>query len=228
MHDDMKAILCELLKFVFFGCYIALAIVFVILITSIDIQALGHIPESSWTERTQEALLGISILLFLYRIKQEKASGLYLVVGLLACMLIREWDVVFDNIFHGAWKLIAIPSAILFIHLALKDGVNAACQHLRSFFNTPAYHLLFAGLIIVLVVSRIIGMRFMVQIISGPHFHQSVKSFLEEGTELLGYIIIFTSSLSYCLVPEIKFSFLSSLLKPLKNPTSDADCTKGR
>ncbi|MGM9569471.1 MAG: hypothetical protein ACI3XC_05265 [Phascolarctobacterium sp.] len=228
MTDDMKAIVCELLKFIFFGCYIALAIVFVILITSIDIQALGHIPENSWTERTQEALLGISVLLFTYRIRQEKAPGLYLVAGLLLCMLIREWDVIFDNIFHGAWKFVAIPAAMLFIRLTLKDGVKAACQHLRDFFNTPAYHLLFAGLIIVLVVSRIIGMRFMVQIISGPHFHQSVKSFLEEGTELLGYIIIFTSSLSYCLVPEISFNFLSSLLKPLKNSNSDADCAKGR
>ena len=141
-------------------------------------------------------------------------------------MLIREWDSVFDNIFHGAWKFIALPTALFFIYLSLKKGLKAACRHLTSFFNTPAYHLLFAGLIIVLVISRIIGMRFMVHIISGPHFSQGIKSFLEEGTELLGYIIIFTSSLSYCLVPETKFNILNALTKsPAK---SDVECEKGR
>ena len=222
----MKLIIREFLKFLFFGMYIAGAIVFVILITSIDIQALGHIPENSLTERTQETLLAISILLFLYRARQEKATGLYLVVGLLLCMLIREWDAFFDNIFHGAWKFIALPTALFFIYLSLKKGLKAACQHLASFFNTPAYHLLFAGLIIVLVISRIIGMRFMVHIISGPHFSQGIKSFLEEGTELLGYIIIFTSSLSYCLVPETKFNILNALTKSLAK--SDVECEKGR
>ena len=226
MTEDAKLIIREFLKFLFFGMYIAGAIVFVILITSIDIQALGHIPENSLTERTQETLLAISILLFLYRARQEKATGLYLVVGLLLCMLIREWDAFFDNIFHGAWKFIALPTALFFIYLSLKKGLTAACQHLASFFNTPAYHLLFAGLIIVLVISRIIGMRFMVHIISGPHFSQGIKSFLEEGTELLGYIIIFTSSLSYCLVPERKFNILNALTKSLTK--SDVECEKGR
>ena len=80
MTEDVKLIIREFLKFLFFGVYIAGAIVFVILITSIDIQALGYIPENSLTERTQETLLAISILLFMYRARQEKATGLYLVV----------------------------------------------------------------------------------------------------------------------------------------------------
>ena len=206
--------------------YISGAVVFVVLITSIDIHTLGYIPENSLTERTQEALLAISILSFLYRTRKEESNGLYLVIGLLLCMLIREWDSFFDGIFHGAWKFIALPTILFFLYLSLKNGSKVACQHLASFFNTPSYNLLFAGLIIVLVVSRIIGMRFMVHIISGPHFSQGIKSFLEEGTELLGYIIIFTSSLSYCLVPETKFNILNALTKFLDK--SDADCAKGR
>ena len=98
MTEDVKLIIREFLKFLFFGTYIAGAIVFVILITSIDIQALGYIPENSLTERTQETLLAISILLFLYRVKQEKATGLYLVVGLLLCMLIREKSFIFGGV----------------------------------------------------------------------------------------------------------------------------------
>ena len=69
-------------------------------------------------------------------------------------------------------------------------------------------------------------MRFMVHIISGPHFSQGIKSFLEEGTELLGYIIIFTGSLSYCLVTETKFNILNALTKSITK--SDVECEKGR
>ena len=226
MTDDMKLIIREFFKFIFFGMYIAGAVVFVVLITSIDIHTLGYIPENSLTERPQEALLAISILSFLYRTRKEESNGLYLVIGLLLCMLIREWDSFFDGIFHGAWKFIALPTALFFIYLSLKKGLKTACQHLASFFNTPSYNLLFAGLIIVLVVSRIIGMRFMVHIISGPHFNQGIKSFLEEGTELLGYIIIFTSSLSYCLVPKTKINILNSLTQLLAK--SEVHCEKDR
>ena len=55
MTDEMKLIIRELFKFIFFGMYIAGAVVFVVLITSIDIHALGYIPENSLTERAQEA-----------------------------------------------------------------------------------------------------------------------------------------------------------------------------
>lgn len=71
MTDDMKLIIREFFKFIFFGMYIAGAVVFVVLITSIDIHTLGYIPENSLTERTQEALLAISILIFLYRVRKE-------------------------------------------------------------------------------------------------------------------------------------------------------------
>ena len=181
MTDDMKLIIREFFKFIFFGMYIAGAVVFVVLITSIDIHTLGYIPENSLTERTQEALLAISILSFLYRTRKEESNGLYLVIGLLLCMLIREWDSFFDGIFHGAWKFIALPTILFFLYLSLKKGSKVACQHLASFFNTPSYNLLFAGLIIVLVVSRIVGMRFMVHIISGPHFSQGIKAFWRKG-----------------------------------------------
>ena len=102
MIDNIKPVFIEILKFLFFAMCIAFAVIVVILITSMDIHALGNIPENSLTERTQEALLAISILLFAYRMKQAKAQGLWLVVGFLGCMLIREWDAVFDQLFHGA------------------------------------------------------------------------------------------------------------------------------
>ena len=134
MIDNIKPVFIEILKFLFFAMCIAFAVIVVILITSMDIHALGNIPENSLTERTQEALLAISILLF-------------------------------------------------------------------------------AGLLVVLVVSRVLGMRLLVHIISGPYFHQSIKSFLEEGTELLGYMIIFSSSLCYCFAPNVALNFARFKIK---------------
>ena len=119
----MKLIIRELFKFRFFGMYIAGAVVFVVLITSIDIHALCYMPENALTERAQEALLAVSIWVLLYRVRKEESNGLYLVIGLLLCMLIREWDSVFDNIFHGAWKFIALPTALFFIYLSLQQGL---------------------------------------------------------------------------------------------------------
>lgn len=114
-------------------------------------------------------------------------------------MLIREWDGIFDNIFHGAWKFIAIPAALLCIWLALRNGITRVAKELADFMNTKSYWLLCLGLIIVLVFSRIIGMRSVVQLLSGTHFHESIKNLLEEGLELLGYMIIFTSAVYYLL-----------------------------
>ncbi|MGM9583300.1 MAG: hypothetical protein ACI3WU_06255 [Phascolarctobacterium sp.] len=219
MINSVKPILIEILKFFFIALCMAFSVVVVVLITSMDINALGSIPEDSLTERTQEALLAVSILLFAYRMRQAKAQGLWLVVGLLGCMLIREWDAVFDQLFHGAWKFFALPLALLCTYLALKNGLKEACQDIQDYFDTTSYKMLFAGLLVVLVVSRVVGMRLMVHIISGPHFHQSIKSFLEEGTELLGYIIIFSSSLCYCFAPSVALSFA----KPKLKETSEYD-----
>lgn len=53
------------------------------------------------------------------------------------------------------------------------------------------------GMIIVLVVSRVLGMRLVGNLLYGDGFSNSFKSFVEEGFELLGYLTIFISSLMY-------------------------------
>ena len=79
----MSAIIHEIIKFLFFALCTVITTLIVILITSMDLQALGSIPEDSLTEYTQETLLAISALLFVYKAKQQRMPGLYLVVGLL-------------------------------------------------------------------------------------------------------------------------------------------------
>ena len=183
----------------FFGVALtaALAVGLMVFLAYIDISAAGRIKDASYTENLQETLLVFSSAIFIYLAKKKNARGLLLVAGFFACMWIREWDAVFDDIFHGAWKYIAIPTAIGFTFWALREGLQKVWDDLAEFMNSKSYDIIVAGLIIVLVVSRLLGNRAVWILMSGPDFKYVFKTFIEEGVELLGYMTVFVGSLHY-------------------------------
>ena len=185
----------------FFGIALvaALAVGLMVFLAYIDISAAGRIKDASYTEDLQETLLLFSSIIFIYLAKKKNARGLLLVAGFFACMWIREWDAVFDDIFHGAWKYIAIPTAIGFMLWALREGLQKVWDDLAEFMRSKSYDIIVAGLIIVLVVSRLLGNRAVWMLMSGPDFKYVFKTFIEEGVELLGYMVIFAGSVRYYL-----------------------------
>ena len=185
----------------FFGIALvaALAVGLMVFLAYIDISAAGRIKDASYTEDLQETLLLFSSIIFIYLAKKKNARGLLLVAGFFACMCIREWDAVFDDIFHGAWKYIAIPTAIGFMLWALREGLQKVWDDLAEFMRSKSYDIIVAGLIIVLVVSRLLGNRAVWMLMSGPDFKYVFKTFIEEGVELLGYMVIFAGSVKYYL-----------------------------
>lgn len=197
MNDNTRKIIGNLRNFLLWSFITACCILGMVMITSLDMQRWGCIPESSLTEYLQEGLLASSALIFLWQSKKQQNKGLLLLSGLLFCMLIREWDSVFDLLFHGAWKFFALPLAGFFVYMALKDGKIRAESDLLEYMGSKSYGVLFIGLIILLVVSRIIGMRAIVKIMSSKFFSESLKNLMEEGMELVGYFYIFLSSLIY-------------------------------
>ena len=197
MDKNLKFIICSFAKFLLYSFITALCVLVMLGVTYFDISTLGRIPDSSLTEGLQESLLVLTSIIFIYLAARYKQRGLWLVAGLFCCMFIREWDAVFDNIFHGVWKYIAFPAAGIFIYLALKEGYKKAAVSLADFINNKYYTLTVTGLITVLVVSRIIGMRLILNLIAGDNFQQVLKNFLEEGMELLGYMTIFISAVCY-------------------------------
>ena len=60
-----------------------------------------------------------------------------------------------------------------------------------------SYNILLLGITVVLVISRILGMRILLVLFSNISFNQGLKNFLEEGSELFGYLIIFYASLMF-------------------------------
>ena len=185
----------------FFGIALvaALAVGVMVFLAYIDISAAGRIKDDSYTENLQETLLLFSSIIFIYLAKKKNARGLLLVAGFFACMWIREWDAVFDDIFHGAWKYIAIPTAIGFMLWALREGLQKVWDDLAEFMGSKSYDIIVAGLIIVLVVSRMLGIKAIWMLMSGPDFKYVFKTFIEEGVELLGYMVIFAGSVRYYL-----------------------------
>ena len=186
----------------FFGIALvaALAVGLMVFLAYIDISAAGRIKDASYTENLQETLLVFSSAIFIYLAKKKSARGLLLVAGFFACMFIREWDAVFDDIiFHGGWKYIAIPTAIGFTFWALREGLQKVWDDLADFMSSKSYDIIVTGLIIVLVVSRLLGNRAVWMLMSGPDFKYVFKTFIEEGVELLGYMVIFAGSVKYYL-----------------------------
>lgn len=185
----------------FFGVALvaALAVGLMVFLAYIDISAAGRIKDASYTENLQETLLLFSSIIFIYLAKKKNARGLLLVAGFFACMWIREWDAVFDDIFHGAWKYIAIPTAIGFMLWTLREGLQKVWDDLAEFMSSKSYDIIVTGLIIVLVVSRLLGNRAVWILMSGPDFKYVFKTFIEEGVELLGYMVIFAGSVRYYL-----------------------------
>lgn len=166
-------------------------------VTYADIVTQGWIPDNSYTEALQESLLVCCVGIFSFIAVKYKAKGLWLVAGFLLTMLIREWDSVFDELFHGAWKYFAVPAALFFIWAAFRGGMAKVFEDLAAFVQKKSFFVLKLGLVIVLLLSRIMGMREVIVLFAGTDFPYEIKNFLEEGTELMGYLTIFAASCRY-------------------------------
>lgn len=196
-NNNRDFVLKTIAKFLGLALVAVFAVGLMVVLAYIDISAAGRIKDASYTENLQETLLLISSAIFIYLAKKKKARGLLLVAGFFACMWIREWDGVFDDIFHGAWKYIAIPTAIGFTYFALREGLQKVWDDLAGFMKSKSYDIVVSGLIVVLVVSRLLGNRTIWMLMSGPDFKYVFKTFIEEGVELLGYMVIFAGAVHY-------------------------------
>lgn len=193
MKEDLRFVIKNFIYFLLYGVVCALVLGCIYL----DIKHFKYLPERGFVERAQELLICVSASVFLWLAWKKNKSGLWLVGGFLACMFIRELDIVFDKIFHGAWAYVAIPVACLCILKAWKNGFKETVASLAEFMRTQAFTRLSSGLLAVLVFSRLIGYKPMWKLAMGKHYYWNVKFIAEEGTELFGYSIIFLAAVEY-------------------------------
>lgn len=199
--EDVRVIKRAALSFL----VLVLAMLWVPVAVLLDVVVIGHgMPELSVTEISQEmALLVSSVLMYALVLKLPAQRGfLLLVAGLLLSMFIRELDYLFDQISHGFWKFpvtLVVISTFALAALFRKTVLPAMAEATRS---VPFAYIL-AGLAVVLFFSRVFGTGSLWGAIldagAGVNAPALVKNSVQEGLELLGYVLILYGSVLFFL-----------------------------
>ena len=193
MKNDLNIIIKNFLCF-FLKCLLPILVVGVIYF---DIKTFGDIREHSFVELGQSIFLFATSVIFMYLASKKKANGLWLVAGFFVCMLIREQDAYFDDIFHGSWAYFALASVVFFVWKAWSQGKDNALKTMAEYMQSPPFTTMSFGVMIILFFSRAMGMGKLWKLVMGENFIRVVKNVVEEGTELFGYSIIFLAAVEY-------------------------------
>ncbi|XXN63346.1 hypothetical protein ACRQ84_15525 [Enterobacter ludwigii] len=195
MRNNIILISREITAFIISG----LVLVFCMAMVYIDVNWMNDaLHETSFTEITQELMLLLIATGFFFSAWQRPSqrSVLVLIGGFYSCMLIREMDFLFDFIKHGAWLWFALATTAASLAVALRQprqilpGLVALVQH-RS------WQMMAAGLLAVLVFSRLFGMHQLWEHLMMDGYNRVVKNMAEEGSEMFGYSLCLIASARY-------------------------------
>lgn len=158
------------------------------------------VHETSFTEVGQEViLLAIALLYFARAWRQASIRPLYVLVGgFFSCMLIRELDFLFDELSHGSWVWFALAITLVCVLIALRHPrrmISGLAQYLRH----PGWGMMCAGMLTILIFSRLFGQHDLWQHLMLDGYNRTVKNMAEEGCELLGY--------SFCLLSTCRYLY---------------------
>jgi hypothetical protein len=171
-------------------------VVLITLIIYLDAVIFGHgASEFSFTQFSQEGLLFVSAVIFFALSKNQPESRGFLVLcgGFFTVLLIRELDVLFDQIRHGLWIYPAIV-AILVTLIYARKRPETVSGPLVYYLQTYPFAYITIGLMIVVVFSRIFGSGIIWKVVMANEYSFKLKSIVQEGVELLGYAFIFYGS----------------------------------
>jgi hypothetical protein len=185
--------------FEFFALAVSLSLVPAIV--SLDKEIFLHgSSEKTITEMTQETLLFIAAAMFGFAAWQrpQSRSWLILVTGLLACMFIREMDMWLDRISKGFWVYPATLTAAAAIGYAARNRQGLFAT-MAEYASTRSHAYIATGLLIILVFSRLFGTGSLWEDLMAEHYQPAFKRIIQEGIELLGYILLAFGSACYFL-----------------------------
>lgn len=162
--------------------------------------------EHSLLEYMQEGiLLLISVLCVLIgRFDKNNGPLAHLLGGAAIIAFIRELDFFFDEyLFDGAWQLL-VSIAFCIIFLKLYPLRNKLRANINDFITRPSFGIIVSGFMTVFVFSRLFGWKGVWQAIMEEHYIRVVKNAAEEGTELLGFLLILIGAVELFLEIVIK------------------------
>ena len=167
-----------------------------VLIIYADTVIFDHgVSERSLTELTQEGIIFVSVIIFFALSKSQPESRGFLVLcgGFFSVMLIRELDGFFDQINHGFWVYPAIVVTLITLIYAHRcpGTVSGPLVH---YFQTSPFAYIMIGLMIVILFSRVFGSGIIWRVVMADNYMTDYKAIIQEGVELLGYVIVFYGS----------------------------------
>ena len=190
-----RVVLAAAARMLLLSCFISAPI----LLLWLDVQWLHNtVGEFSITEFSQLALLAVTVLAFLHLARRSREDRRFAVLaaGLFACMLIREIDAVLDLLLDGLWQgLVTLVSATCLIY-SLFDW-RSTLRGMARLVVSRAGVVMIIGLAVLLAYSRLLGMGLLWQGLLDDGYLRLFKNAIEEGTELLGYVVILVASLGY-------------------------------
>ncbi len=152
--------------------------------------------ENGVVENMQLLLLLFSSFSFLWQIKENENFAKILLLLSSCCLMAacRELDSTFDKIVPFVhWKFAFLFPLMTFIH-ASGDLVHFK-RNLFKFFAMPAFDMMYITVILILPVAQCIGHGAFVESVLGSDRVSDIKEFYEEAMEIVGYFLIFLSSI---------------------------------
>ncbi len=200
VKEDVRGNFKTLLRGGVYFCLICVLYGFASVI--IYIHVFKHLPHETVLEWMQSAVLLLSAGLYYYAAVKlpEERGGILLIAGLLTCMLIREQDNFLNYEHLPVWEtLVFIFLCALFYYCFKKRGYMEVLYGLSKFIRSGAMPAVCVGLGMVLVFSRLYGWTGLWMNYFPVHAEaRLISRMCEESLELLGYIVILLSALSYC------------------------------
>lgn len=191
MKSEIRTILLGIGQFLF--CALLSASAYGLYVLNLRVS----VPVESLIELGQEALL-LSAAIFTLRtasLEKELSGGLWLVGGFLVALFIRE----LDGWIGHAWVYCELVWLCGVVWAVKAAGLGTVIPGLAHFIGHRAFPIMCAGVAILLVYSRLYGMQTLWLAYAGEACSglYSVKTLSEESTELLAYMMIFTSAAFY-------------------------------
>ena len=155
----------------------------------------GYFGEITFTEITQEAILFVLFLFYIFiGYKWNEIRVVSNFVSLFFLMaFIREFNFLIDK-----WIYPVLMVLVILILLFIRDFKKIK-QASIAFFRVPAAHWFLSGLLITLVFSRLMGRSKFWRLLYNDESYRLAKAATEEGLELLGDTLMFISSIEFLL-----------------------------
>ncbi len=174
-----------------------------IYLDSVTMTHTGKFGEHSFTEWTQEIFILISSLLYFTsgRFDRSITGFTGMLSGMALIAFIREFNNYFHTWFKGAWQLLALIALVITVIYVYRNR-HSFIRPFYEYLKLPAFGVTLSGFITLVVFSRLFGRGSMwrnileVNELEGPT--RWAKNAAEEGTELLGYALLFIGTLEYC------------------------------